>query len=61
MKYRLVEALSSKNLIAGVNILIQEGWKPIGGISITGEFHGTLVYVQAMSTNNMSLKLPGEE
>ena len=58
MKYRITDSLSSTGLTNNVNSLIEDGWKPLGGVSITGKFHGTMVYAQAMTTDNMSLKVP---
>ena len=60
MKYRITDALSSVQLTTYVNELIKAGWRPIGGVSISGKYHGTMVYAQAMVTDNMSLKVPVE-
>ena len=60
MKYKIIDAISGRQLITYVNKLIKEGWKPIGGVSITCEHHGAMVYAQAMVTEDMSLKLPVE-
>ena len=60
MKYRITDALSGPKLTEYVNNLIKDGWKPLGGVSVTGEFHGTTVYVQAMVTDKMNLKVPVE-
>ena len=58
MKYRITDALSSVQLTTYVNELIKDGWRPIGGLSISGKYHGTMVYAQAMVTDNMRLKAP---
>ena len=34
MSYKIVESLSSKELEYQVKLLIELGWKPIGGVSI---------------------------
>ena len=34
MSYKIVESLSSKELENQVKLLIELGWKPIGGVSI---------------------------
>ncbi len=60
MKYRITDALSSTQLTTYVNALIEEGWTPIGGVSISGKFHGSMVYAQALVTDNMNLKVPVE-
>ena len=60
MKYRITDALSSVQLTTHVNELIKDGWRPIGGLSISGKYHGTMVYAQALVTDNMSLKVPVE-
>lgn len=48
LEYTLCEALSSNRLIELVNGFINKGWTPLGSIAITGEYHGTLVYCQAL-------------
>ena len=60
MKYKVVDSLSALHLTQVVNDEIKLGWKPIGGVSITGEFHGTLVYAQALGTHDNRLKVPVE-
>ena len=60
MKYRITDALSSVQLTTYVNELIKAGWRPIGGVSISGKLHGAMVYAQAMVTDNMNLKVPVE-
>jgi hypothetical protein len=36
LKYRVLTARSQKQLEVAVNDAIQEGWQPLGGISIGG-------------------------
>ena len=58
MSYKIVESLSSKELEYQVKLLIELGWKPIGGVSI-----GVIIikdrleynYVQTLIHENKSL------
>jgi hypothetical protein len=58
MSYKIVESLSSKELENQVKLLIELGWKPIGGVSI-----GVIIikdrleykYVQTLTHENKSV------
>ncbi len=48
MEYMAVEANSLKNLSSSVNDLIEQGWRPLGGLSSTKNFYETISYCQAL-------------
>jgi len=49
MEYKVVKVQSSiKEFTDKVNALIQEGWKPQGGVSITTSQGNYETYIQAM-------------
>lgn len=57
MKYLAIEALTIKDLNDQVNERILDGWKPIGGVSVSlseSEEHSWFVVSQAMVTNDVS-------
>lgn len=47
MKYKIETAIETKQLESLVNELIQQGWKPLGGVSISNDGHYDM-YIQAM-------------
>lgn len=58
-EYKVLSDFSLEHLISSVNSSIQQGWQPLGGISIThtklnsdqevdGKGKATIIYVQAM-------------
>ena len=57
MKYLAIEALTIKDLNDQVNERILDGWKPIGGVSVSlseSEEYRFFVVSQAMVTNDVS-------
>lgn len=52
MEYHVVHCYDLRSLIDQVNVLLAEGWRPAGGVSVgTGSLNGTIydrVYVQAV-------------
>lgn len=57
MKYLAIEALTIKDLNDQVNERILDGWKPIGGVSVSlseSEEYQFFVVSQAMVTNDVS-------
>ena len=58
MNYKIVESLSTKELENQVKLLIQLGWKPIGGVSIgviTIKDRLEYLYVQTLIHENKSV------
>lgn len=53
MKYIILTALNKAKLFSAVNNKLSDGngWKPQGGVSISGEFHGTTQFAQALVTD----------
>ena len=51
MKYTVVRTRKLNELIEQVNLLIQEGWKPQGGIC-ESTYQGSAEYYQAMIKNS---------
>jgi len=50
MKYRILEARGSlEKLVADVNNLIEQGWKPLGGVCRSDDKQDYANYVQAMT------------
>ena len=57
MKYLAIEAPTIKDLNDQVNERILDGWKPIGGVSVSlseSEEYSWFVVSQAMVTNDVS-------
>ena len=57
MKYLAIEAATINELNYIVNEKIKEGWKPVGGVSVTlseSDEYQYFMASQAMVTNNMS-------
>ena len=48
MKYKIVSSVYWYDLEVAVNKAIEDGWTLQGGVSVTGAFHGTIFYTQAM-------------
>ncbi len=51
MQYDIVTAGTAAGLTAKVNMYINEGWQPLGGVSVAldgSPVHGWLVFAQAM-------------
>jgi hypothetical protein len=49
MEYTIVSVIGGELFIEEVNQCIEQGWKPIGGVSVTKQGAGDLlVYHQAM-------------
>ena len=48
MEYIVVSAMNEHQLIERVNNKLNYGWKLQGGMSVTGTFHSTTEYFQAM-------------
>lgn len=48
IKYTICESFDAQRLIELVNGYISKGWEPVGGVSVTGEFHGIVMYSQAL-------------
>ncbi|MCK5385780.1 MAG: DUF1737 domain-containing protein [Gammaproteobacteria bacterium] len=48
MEYKVVLTINKQQLIDLVNGMLNDGWKLQGGISVTGAFHSTAEYFQAM-------------
>lgn len=55
LEYTLCESLDSRRLLELVNGFINKGWTPLGGISITGEYHGIIVYCQALTREKIKV------
>jgi len=58
MNYKILESSSSKELENQVKLLIELGWKPIGGVSIgvlTIKDRFEYTYVQTLINENKSL------
>lgn len=39
MKYDILYAVDTPELVSAVNAAIQEGWKPIGGVAVGSDFN----------------------
>ncbi len=48
MDYQICEANSALTLQGNVNRLIQEGWRPVGGVAVIQTQSGKWNYSQAM-------------
>lgn len=48
MEYTVISTINKEQLIEWVNRKIIDGWQLQGGISVTGTFHSTTEYFQAM-------------
>lgn len=48
MKYEIIQATTGEELVERVNVSIEGGWKPQGGVSVNLYGLGNLWYAQAM-------------
>jgi len=49
IKYKVIVAISQEGIATLVNDSIENGWLPLNGVSIAGDFRGVIVYAQAMT------------
>lgn len=47
-EYRVIVKESSYDLIVDINKFLEEGWKCIGGVSMSHNNNGVLTYAQAI-------------
>jgi hypothetical protein len=48
MKYQIASATSLDELIKEINTALAKGWKPIGGVAVVVDSHGTARFLQAV-------------
>jgi hypothetical protein len=52
MEYEIINEASSENLVSCVNVWIKEGYRPIGGVSVSIGEDGNQVFTQALLLNH---------
>ena len=50
-EYRVIVKDSSYDLIVDVNYFLKDGWVCLGGVSLSHDSYGRLVYAQAIIKN----------